>query len=120
MNESGNEPQSGFYASRPADNADQIEDLRRQVNLLFGGLIVASFTLTAFLGLQARRASIDVLAAQNAADQIVKLAQQDDQAVGETFAKLKDFARTHPDFDKQVLSRFHLNTNSPAATPPKK
>lgn len=113
MNETGNEPQS-----HPVDNGDQIEDLRRQVNLLFGGLIVASFTLTAFLGLHARRASIDVLAAQNAADQTTRAVQQDQEAVRATFDKLKEFARTHPDFDKQVLSRFHLNTNS--ATPPKK
>jgi hypothetical protein len=115
MNETGNEPQS-----RPADNADQIEDLRRQVNLLFGALIVASFTLTAFLGLQARRTSMDAVVVQNAADQTVKTMQQDDAAIEAGFARLKEFARTHPDFDKQVLSKFHHNTNSPAAVPPKK
>jgi hypothetical protein len=113
MNETGNE-----FQSRPADNADQIEDLRRQVNLLFGALIIASFTLTAFLGLQARRASIDALNMKAIADRTIKEAQQDDENVGAAFGKLKEFARTHPDFDKNVLSKFHLNTNSPAA--PKK
>lgn len=115
MNEIGNEPQS-----RPAGNEDQIEDLRRQINLLFGALIIASFTLTIYLGLQARRASKDLAEVQNAVEQSLKMIQQEDGAAAGTIEKLKDFARTHPDFDKQqILPMFRVNTNAPAA-PPKK
>ena len=114
MNETGIDPQS-----RPAGDSETIENLRRQINLLFGGLIVVSFTLTAYLGLQGRRAAMDMLVVQRAAEDTSKMVQQDDAAVEAGYGKLKEFARTHPDFDKQVLSRFHLNSN--AATPaPKK
>ena len=111
MNEIANEPQS-----RPAGNEDQIEDLRRQTNLLFGALIIVSFTLTVYLGLQARRASKDLVEAQNAAEQSHQMVQQENLAAGGTIEKLKDFARTHPDFDKQqILPMFRVNTNAPAA-----
>jgi len=116
MNEIGNEPQS-----RPAGNEDQIENLRSQMNLMFGALIIVSFTLTAFLGLQGRRASKDLVEAQSAAEQSFKMIQQEESAAGATIQKLKEFARTHPDFDKQqILSLFRVNTNAAPAAPAKK
>jgi len=56
MNELGNTPPD--YSG---DTNEKIESLRTQMNLIFGALLVASFTLTAFLALQARRASLDLL-----------------------------------------------------------
>ena len=114
-----NEPQINPPSSM-GDKNEQVESLRYQMNLLFGGLLVLSFTLTAYLGLQARRASLDLIALQGPAAESMKLAQQDDLAVETAFGKLKEFARTHPDFDKVVLSKYHLNTNSAPATPAKK
>jgi len=109
MNEPGND-----LPSQPVENSETVDALRRQINLLFGGLIIVSFTLTAFLGLQARRAAIDLAAIQRPASEALKIAEQDDAAVKNTFAKLVEFGRTHPDFQKEVLSKFRLNTNSPA------
>lgn len=107
----------------PADMGDaneKIESLRSQFNLLFGAVLVASFTLTAFLGLQARRASLDLLALKGPADESMRLVTQDNTAVENTFDRLSEFARTHPDFQKVVLSKFHLSTNAAPATPAKK
>jgi hypothetical protein len=102
------------------DANEKIESLRNQVNLLFGALLVASFTLTAFLGLQARRASLDLLSLKGPAAESMRLVQQDNDAVENTYAKLTEFARAHPDFQKVVLSRFNLSTNGAPAAPKKK
>lgn len=102
-------------APNPANADEKYEGLRRQISLLFAGLIVTSFTLTAYLGLQARRVSLDLLAVKPRANEMVRLFKQDDAAVQSVFAKLTDFARTHPDFQKQILSKYRLNTNAPAA-----
>ena len=51
-----------------ADLREECDDLRRQVNLLFSGLIVASFTLTLYLGLQAKRAAAELKNIQPRAD----------------------------------------------------
>jgi hypothetical protein len=112
MNEPGNEPQNTPRAVEPEDT---VESLRRQVNLLFGGLIITSFTLTLFLGLQARRASMDLMSVQAHAAEQFRQNQQDAAAIQSVFGKLTDFARTHPDFQKQILSRYRFNTNAPAA-----
>ena len=115
MNEPENNP-----ASYTADKNEQTETLRYQMNLIFSGLLVISFTLTAYLGLQARRASLDLITLQGPAAETMKLAQQDDLAVETAFGKLQEFARSHPDFEKVVLSKYHLNTNSAPAAPAKK
>ena len=110
MNEPLNTPPD--YSS---DANEKIESLRSQTNLLFGALLVASFTLTAFLGLQARRASLDLLNLKGPAEQTMQLAQQDNIAVSNTFEKLIEFGRTHPDFQKVVLAKY-LSTNAPPAS----
>ncbi len=110
MNEPANLPPD--YS---CDTNEKIESLRSQMNLMFGALLVASFTLTAFLALQARRASLDLLSLKGPAAESMRLVQQDNQAVENTYAKLAEFARTHPDFQKVVLSRFSLSTNAAPA-----
>jgi len=50
----------------------------------------------------------------------MRLVQQDNQSVEVTYAKLVEFARTHPDFQKVVLSQFTLSTNAAPAAPAKK
>jgi len=108
-----NEPEI-YPPTFTGDNSEKVDSLRSQMNLLFGCLLVASFTLTAFLGLQARRSSLDLIALKGPAEESLRLVQQDDSGVEATFGKLTEFGRTHPDFQKVVLSNFHLSTNSAA------
>lgn len=111
MNEPANTP-----PDFTGDNSEKIESLRYQMNLLFGCLLIASFTLTAFLGVQARRASMDLISLKGPAAQSMQLVEQDNAAVKATFDKLTEFGRTHPDFQKVILSKYRLNSNTPPAT----
>lgn len=113
-----NEPGNDLPVSRPVENQDTIEGLRRELNLVFGTFLIASFTLTLYLGLEGRRAALELAAEQ----QIMRAIEQDDVALANTFGKLTEFGLTHPDFQKQVLSKFRLNTstNSAPAAPTKK
>lgn len=97
-----------------SDSGEAYENLRRQITLIFGAVIVSSFTLTAYLGLQARRASMELMVIKPRETEAVKLITQDDAAVQSVYAKLVEFGRTHPDFQKQVLSKYKVNTNMPA------
>ena len=97
------------------DNDGIIEGLRRQVNLLFGGLIITSFTVTAYLCLEAKRVTLDLPAAQQRAAEITKLSQQDAASMQPIVVKLSEFARTHPDFQKQIFFKYKFNLNPPAA-----
>jgi len=115
MNEPANNP-----PAYTGDTNEKIESLRSQMNLMFGALLVASFTLTAYLALQARRASLDLLSLKGPAAESIRLVQQDNQTVEATYGRLAEFARTHPDFQKVVLSRFNLSTNTAPAAPAKK
>jgi hypothetical protein len=113
MNELENNPPAA------SETNEKIESLRSQMNLLFGAVLVASFTLTAFLAVQARRASLDFLSLRGPAAESIRLVQQDNEAVEATYAKLTDFARTHPDFQKVVFAKYRLSTNgAPAAAAP--
>ena len=116
MNEPGNDPQN---LSQPVNGGDSVETLRRQMNLLFGGLLISSLTLTAYLALQARRASADLLEVQARAIEQFKINQQDIASIQSIYVKLADFGRTHPDFQKRILSRYQFDTNA-LAEPPKK
>jgi hypothetical protein len=113
-----NEPENNLQnTSRSVDSDEKYESLSRQVNLLFGALIVTSFTLTAYLGLQMRRASVELIAIQPRADEATKLIQQDDANAQSAFSKLEEFGRTHPDFQAKILSKYKVNTNAPMAAP---
>jgi len=112
MNEPGNDLPN---ASLPVESEDTMEGLRRQVNLLFSGLVITSFTVTAYLCLEARRASIDLSLVQPRAVEITKLAEQDSASAQSIYVKLADFARTHPDFQKQIFFKYKFNPSNPAA-----
>jgi hypothetical protein len=95
------------------DDGDDYEDLRRQITLIFGALIISSFTLTAYLGLQARRASVELINIKPRETEAIKMVDQDNAAVQSVYGKLADFGRTHPDFEKQILSKYKVSTNMP-------
>jgi hypothetical protein len=101
-------------ASREAELTEKCRDLHRLVNLLFGGLVVTSFTLTAFLGLEAKRSGKLLSFRQQQVENTmsaVKQADAHDQAI---LSKLVEFARTHPDFQNKVLSKYKIAENPPA------
>jgi hypothetical protein len=106
--------------SRTEDLREECEDLRRQVNLLFGGLVVASCTLMLYLCLQAKRAAAELKLIQPQADQVLKAVEQDNAAAEGIYAKLAEFARTHPDFQNKIFYKYKMaGTNAPAAAPKK-
>jgi hypothetical protein len=110
-----NEPENNLpIAPRSEDGDEKCESLRRQINLLFGALIVTSFTLTAYLGLEARRSSMDYLIVKPRTEDAIKMVQQDDATMQSVFGKLEEFGRTHPDFQAKILSKYKINTNTPA------
>lgn len=101
------------------DNSNNFDILRRQTNLIFAAVVISSFTLTAYLGLQARRSAADLALLQNRDAEVNKAAEQDYANNQAIFAKLTEFARTHPDFQK-IFAKYRLGTNAPSAPPPKK
>ena len=117
MNEPGTDLQN---SSRPVDAEESVETLRRQVNLLFGGFLISSITLTAFLGLQARRASAELMEARAVATQQYTINKQDVASIEVIYSKLAEFGRTHPDFQKRILSRYQFDASIPPTAVPKK
>ena len=97
------------------DAEETHESLRRQINLLFAALIISSFTLTAFLGLQARRVSLEYAATRMQAEGALRAFQENNVALRATLTRLQEFARTHPDFQKQVLVRYKIDGPMPPA-----
>jgi hypothetical protein len=111
-----NEPETNLQnAPRSLDAADTHESLRRQLNLLFAAVVISSFTLTAFLGLQARRVSMDYAATKVQLDGALRVFQQDNVSLQAALTKLQEFGRTHPDFQKQILAKYKINGPMPAA-----
>ena len=100
-----------------AELEEKCGELRRIVNLLFGGLVVTSFTLTAYLALVGHRASQDADVARQRAEYYQRVVEQDDAAIQSFYAKVQDFGRTHPDFQKQVLSKYKVTNNAQPAKP---
>jgi hypothetical protein len=111
-----NEPESNLQnAPRSMDAEEAHESLRRQINLLFGALLISSFTLTAFLALQAGRVSTEYATAKMQAEGALRTFQEDNVALQATLTRLQEFARTHPDFQKQILVRYKIDGPMPAA-----
>jgi|SRR5215469_686255 len=106
-------PENNPEIGSPTDLEARCRELSRLVNVLFAGLIVSSFTLTAFLGLQMKRSHEEAAQAKAQAEELRQTAQQEDAAIQATFARLADFARRHPDFQNQVLSKYKV-TSAPA------
>ena len=113
MNEPGTDLQN---AAGTAASNETVADLRGLVNLLFASLLVSSATLTTLLGVQAHRASAESAVLKAQAGQLSKAMQQEEANDKAVFAKLEEFGRTHPDFQKIVLSKYESTTTSPAAT----
>jgi hypothetical protein len=116
-----NEPEANFQ-NTPAsmDVHEAHESLRAQINLLFGALIVSSFILTAYLGVEAKRVWIDYNASQPQVEAAARTFQQENAAFQMDMAKLQEFGRTHPDFQKQVLAKYNILPPPAAAPAPKK
>src|SRR5262245_31872815 len=100
-----NEPESNLQ-NPSTDFAEKCDDLRRQLNLVFGAMIIISFTVTAYLALEARRATADLALLKPQADAAMKLVHQEDERTQAVLAKLSDFGRAHPDFQNRVLSKY--------------
>lgn len=77
-------------------------------------MILTSFTLTAYLGLQMKRAGEEAAQAKAQANELKQAVQQEDGNIQATFSKLSEFARKHPDFQNQILSKYKVNTSAPA------
>ena len=115
-----NEPENNLPdAPLPMDSQNAPEDLRRHVNLLFGALLISSFTLNLYLGLQGKRAANELLAVQTRAMEQYNQNQQEIATIQAIYVKLADFGRTHPDFQTRILSRYQFDSNS-APQPPTK
>lgn len=107
MNLPENNPQTG---SPVPDAEANSQELRRIINILFGGLILTSFTVTAYLGLQSKRAGEEAAQAKTQLNELGRAVQQEDATIQATFSKLGEFARKHPDFQNEVLSKYKINT----------
>jgi hypothetical protein len=107
MNEPENDLQSG---SRLTELEGQCGELRRMVNMLFGALVLTSFSLTAYLGLQGKRAAQESVDARHELDYYAQLVQQDDAAIQTFYSRLQEFGRTHPDVVNRILSKYKVNT----------
>lgn len=99
---------------REAELMEKSQELQRLVNLLFAGLVITSFTLTAFLGLEARRATVQLSYAKPQADQAIQIVKQTDANDQAILSKLIEFGRTHPDFQNKILSKYKITANPPA------
>src|SRR5579871_2819895 len=105
MNETENNP--GAPTPYPEAN---FQELQRLVNILFGALILSSFTLTVFLGLQMKRAHQEAANTKVQAEQLMQTVQQEDAGIQAAYAKLSEFARKHPDFQNRILSKYKFTT----------
>ncbi|HXT10925.1 MAG TPA: hypothetical protein VN873_05120 [Candidatus Angelobacter sp.] len=109
------EPQNFQNTPRTVENDERIESLQRQNNLLFAVLLITSFIVTAYLGVEGHRASMDLMNLRLRAARTRSFYQQTDAANEALFQKLAEFSRTHPDFQKQIFFKYKLETNAPAA-----
>ncbi len=106
MNESGTDFPN---ESRETELNRTCGELRRLVNLLFAGLTLTSFTLTFYLGLQARRASAELAVMKPREEARLKAIREDDASAEGIFNRLADFGKTHPDFQKQILYKYNAS-----------
>src|SRR5262249_37401836 len=81
-----------------AELREQCAGLGQQVKTLLYGLVVASFTLTAFLGLEARRAGKELETIQPQAMQVAETAKREESNIGNFLGKLVDFGSPPPDY----------------------
>ena len=108
-------PSENLPAADATDWKQEYLDLQKRVNLLLFGMVILSFTLMAFLGLQSRRTSKDLEAMRPNALQIVEMNKQDGPRVDALRAKLLEYAKTHPEFATN-LARAGITGQVPGGT----
>ena len=94
-------------SSPPPVPHDETAALQREIGLLLGALLVVSFTLTAFLGLQAHRAGQELDMIQPQAIQMGQAIKNEQPGIQTFLSKLGEYAKTHPDFT--VLSQHGIH-----------
>jgi hypothetical protein len=112
-----NEPEANLQNTGSVDAHEVHESLRGQINLLLGALIVTSFILALYLGVEAKRVWIDYNITKPQADAAVLALDQNTAAFQMELAKLVEFGRTHPDFQKQVLDKYKNKIDALLAAP---
>jgi hypothetical protein len=116
-----NEPESKMTdSSELAELRTQHEALQKQVTRLLLGLVVLSLTLTAFMGLMARRAGTELKAIRPQATQVMEISKKEEPAIQAFWGKLVNYSKSHPDFVPYVEKYKNVfglagGTNAPAA-----
>ena len=102
-------------ASQIAELREQCESLGQQVRTLLYGLVVASFTLTAFLGLSARRTGKELAVVQQQANQINEVSKREQPGIQNFLGQLVKFGSNHPEY-QAILEKYNVHTvNAPPA-----
>ena len=77
-------------------------------------MIITSFTLTAFLGLESRRVTKDAATTKADVARLTRIVQAQDADISVAYTRLSEFTRKHPDFQSILLKYFKITTNAPA------
>jgi hypothetical protein len=102
--------------SENAELRQQCQDLRRQVSMLLLTFMMASFTLTAYLGLQNIRAGRDLKNVRQLRTQLAEQTKMELAGVQAFVSKLGEYGQTHADF-QPILTKYQIRmvTNAPPA-----
>lgn len=98
------------------DLKEQCASLSSLVSTLLVALTVISLTLTAFIGLQSRRAGKDVKAIRPRATQIIEVFQKQQPVIKKFVTQLAAYGKTHPDF-APIMKKYNLAEVTNAAAP---
>ena len=101
-----------------SDLSAQVAALRRQVFTLLLVLIVVSGTLGVYLYYQQRILGKEIAAFQPQAQQAIQAYKQNQPNMEHFVSELITYGNSHPDYRKQVLSKFPFTQPVPAATAP--
>lgn len=108
-----NEPDITVPENRTPESSDggdlkqECQDLRRQVSMLLLTFTVASFTLTAYLGLQDIRAGRDLDAVRRQRAQLAEQTRMELTGVQAFLAKISEYGQTHLDF-QPILTKYKI------------
>jgi hypothetical protein len=94
---------------------EQLSGVSRQVNMLLVAAVVGSLTVTAFVGLQGRRAGRDLDVVRPQATQVVEANKKEEPVIQNFAQKLVEYGKAHPEF-APIVNRYGLATNA-ALTP---